>query len=61
MRALMQASFDQNPEAMQALRATGNRILTHRQARNIWKEVFPSLLMDIRTRANQNYKEQPIE
>ena len=49
----MRASFEQNPEAAQALVDTGNRQLTHRQAsarRGVdWRVEFPRILTKIRS------------
>lgn len=41
-------SFEQNPEALQTLLATGDRPLTHRQDTGIWGRKFPELLMEVR-------------
>ena len=48
MERLMRASFEQNPEAQQALLATGNAALTHTQDRGVWRTKFPELLTSIR-------------
>jgi len=49
MRRLISRSFNQNPEAKNALITTGTEPLTHTQDRGIWQTKFPELLMDIRT------------
>ena len=41
-------SFEQNPEALQTLLATGDRPLTHRQDTSMWGRKFPELLMEVR-------------
>ena len=41
-------SFEQNPRALQALLATGDRPLTHRQDTSMWGRKFPELLMEVR-------------
>lgn len=48
MKALITASFKQNPEALAQLLDTGEAILTHTQDRGHWKEVFPRILMEVR-------------
>ena len=48
MGRIMRASFEQNPEAQQALLATGNAVLTHTQDRGVWRTKFPELLTSIR-------------
>ena len=41
-------SFEQNPKVLQALLATGDRPLTHRQDTGMWGRKFPELLMEVR-------------
>ena len=48
MEDLIRLSFDQNPEAQQALRNTGNARLTHNQDKGIWKNRFPAILTKLR-------------
>lgn len=48
MKQLLDISFKNNPDAMQALLDTGDAILTHTQDRSIWKTEFPKLLMEVR-------------
>lgn len=63
MKKFIYASFEQNPDAMQKLLATGNAQLTHTQAlkTNIgqnevnWGTEFPKLLMEVRSELRQKY------
>lgn len=48
MKKGIKLSFEQNPEALQALLATGDRPLTHRQDTGMWGRKFPELLMEVR-------------
>ncbi len=48
MYRLIKRSFEQNPEALQVLKNTGDEVLTHNQDRGVWKELFPSILMRVR-------------
>jgi ribA/ribD-fused uncharacterized protein len=48
MKALLKDSFQQNPEALQKLLATGNATLTHTQDKGRWGKEFPRLLMEVR-------------
>lgn len=48
MKGLIRQSFDQNPDAKQALLNTGDKIITHNQDRTIWNSAFPQILMEIR-------------
>jgi predicted NAD-dependent protein-ADP-ribosyltransferase YbiA (DUF1768 family) len=48
MKQLLEISFKNNPDAMQALLDTGDAILTHVQDRTKWKTEFPKLLMEVR-------------
>ena len=48
MKAAIKASFEQNPQALQKLLATGNATLTHTQDKGIWGEEFPRILMEVR-------------
>ena len=59
MRDLMGASFLANPEARQALLDTGNAVLTHTQARTVWRTKFPELLMDVRAEYDADPSLQP--
>lgn len=50
METFMRESFQQNPEALQRLLATGNRPLTHEKERDEhWRTKFPELLMKLRS------------
>ena len=49
MEGLMRASFEQNPDAQQALINTGNAVLTHTQDRGVWRTKFPEILIGLRT------------
>ena len=48
MKALIKLSFEQNPQALQRLLATGNATLTHTQDKGKWGTEFPKLLMEVR-------------
>lgn len=48
MKALLKASFEQNPQALQRLLDTGNATLTHTQDKGKWGTEFPKLLMEVR-------------
>ena len=48
MKALIKASFEQNPQAAQRLLDTGNATLTHTQDNGKWGKEFPRLLMEVR-------------
>lgn len=48
MKALLKASFEQNPQAAQRLLDTGNATLTHTQDKGKWGTEFPKLLMEVR-------------
>ena len=54
MKALIKASFEQNPQALQRLLATGNATLTHTQDKGKWGTEFPKLLMEVREELNLN-------
>lgn len=63
MKALIKASFEQNPQAVQRLLDTGNATLTHTQDKSKWKTEFPRLLMEVRDelRKSQNTQTKPSE
>jgi predicted NAD-dependent protein-ADP-ribosyltransferase YbiA (DUF1768 family) len=42
-------SFEQNPDALQKLLATGNATLTHTQDKGKWGKLFPKILMEVRS------------
>ena len=48
MKALIKASFEQNPQSAQRLLDTGNATLTHVQDNSKWGKEFPKLLMEVR-------------
>ena len=48
MKMLIKASFEQNPDALKRLLATGDIPLTHIQASDEWKKLFPKVLMEVR-------------
>lgn len=48
MHNIILASFQQNPQALQQLLATGNAQLTHTQDRSKWGKEFPRILMEVR-------------
>ena len=67
MKDLIKASFEQNPEALKKLLATGNAELTHTQDNSKWKTEFPKLLMEVRDELKSfkpstgTFEEEPIE
>ena len=61
MKALIKASFEQNPQALQRLLATGNATLTHTQDKGKWGTEFPKLLMEVRDELRKEAKpESPV-
>ena len=48
MKELLKQSFEQNPNALAKLLATGNATLTHTQDKGKWGTEFPRLLMEVR-------------
>ena len=48
MYKLIKESFQQNPDALQKLLATGDAVLTHNQEKSKWKTEFPRILMEVR-------------
>ena len=48
MKKILRESFEQNPDALAKLLATGNAILTHTQDKTKWGTEFPKLLMEVR-------------
>lgn len=48
MERLMRESFRQNPKALQALLATGNKSLTHSKGSKGWEVWFPAILEKLR-------------
>ena len=58
MKALIKASFSQNPNAAQRLIDTGDATLTHTQDKSKWSTEFPRILMEVREELK---KEKGIE
>lgn len=58
MKALIKASFSQNPDATQRLIDTGDATLTHTQDESKWSTEFPRILMEVREELK---KEKGIE
>ena len=54
MKMFIKASFEQNPQALKRLLATGNATLTHIQDRGKWGTEFPRLLMEVREELRQS-------
>ena len=48
MKEAIKSSFEQNPDALAKLLATGNATLTHTQDKGKWGTEFPKLLMEVR-------------
>jgi SpoVK/Ycf46/Vps4 family AAA+-type ATPase len=48
MKDLIKESFEQNPDALAKLLATGDATLTHTQDKGKWGTEFPRLLMEVR-------------
>ena len=48
MKKILRESFQQNPNALEKLLATGNATLTHTQDKTKWGTEFPKLLMEVR-------------
>lgn len=48
MKDLIKASFEQNPQAREALLATGEAKFTHHPDDSRWGELFPEILADVR-------------
>lgn len=57
MKALIKLSFEQNPQALQRLLATGNATLTHTQDKGKWGTEFPKLLMEVREELRKEHPE----
>jgi predicted NAD-dependent protein-ADP-ribosyltransferase YbiA (DUF1768 family) len=49
MKSFMKLSFEQNPDALAKLLATGDAELTHTQDKGKWGKEFPRLLMEVRS------------
>lgn len=62
MKNLIKASFQQNPDALQKLLATGNATLTYIQYnRSKWGTEFPRILMEVRSELRDGSKESFVE
>lgn len=61
MYNLILASFQQNPQALQQLLATGNAQLTHIQDRGKWGREFPRILMEVRRELASPEAEQMLD
>lgn len=61
MESLIMASFEQNPEALQQLLATGNTQLTHTQDKGKWGTEFPRILMKVRENLALNRAENILD
>jgi len=61
MKNILKESFEQNPDALAKLLATGNATLTHTQDKTKWGKEFPKLLMEVREelRGTQKPTETP--
>lgn len=57
MKNILFDSFQQNPQALQRLLATGNATLTHIQDRGKWGREFPKLLMEVRKKLREEHPE----
>ena len=57
MKALLELSFAQNPQAFQKLLDTGNAVLTHAQDKGKWGTEFPKLLMEVREELKSEHSE----
>jgi predicted NAD-dependent protein-ADP-ribosyltransferase YbiA (DUF1768 family) len=58
MKTLIKQSFEQNPDAIQKLLATGNATLTHTQDKGKWGKLFPKVLMKVRSELAGNHPSQ---
>jgi len=56
----IKSSFEENPNALVKLLATGNAELTHTQDKGKWGTEFPKLLMEVRKEFQQNTKPDSI-
>ena len=48
MKEIIKESFEENPQALAKLLATGNATLTHTQDKTKWGKLFPKILMEVR-------------
>ena len=61
MKALLKDSFQQNPEALAKLLATGNATLTHTQDKGKWGTEFPKLLMEVRNELRPKQTQEGVK
>jgi predicted NAD-dependent protein-ADP-ribosyltransferase YbiA (DUF1768 family) len=61
MKNILTLSFEQNPDALAKLLATGNATLTHTQDKTKWGKEFPKLLMEVREELRGTQKPGPGE
>jgi len=59
MKNILTLSFEQNPNALAKLLATGNAELTHTQDNTKWGKLFPKLLMEVRNELKPDVSEKP--
>jgi hypothetical protein len=59
IKFLIKASFEQNPDALNNLLATGNAELTHTQDKTKWGTEFPKLLMEVRNELRGTQPQAP--
>ena len=60
MKMLIKSSFEQNPDALAKLLATGNATLTHTQDKGKWGTEFPKLLMEVRNELSPTQTVIPV-
>jgi len=60
MEKVLKISFEQNPKSLEALKNTGNSLLTHTQDSGRWKNDFPNLLMKVRNDLFGNKKSKRV-
>ncbi len=58
MKSIIKDSFEENPEALQKLLATGDAELTHTQDNTKWGKEFPKLLMEVREELRPTVSEE---
>ena len=63
MKNILTLSFEQNPDALAKLLATGDATLTHTQDKTKWGMEFPRLLMEVRDelRGTVSTQQMPVE
>lgn len=60
MKNILTLSFEQNPNALAKLLATGNATLTHTQDKTKWGKEFPRLLMEVRQELSAKSKSPAV-